>query len=106
MQSTFSKLVDFVKGDQDIPQVDTHWMSESGVIDVFFLLGPGPNHVFKQYALLTGTTPLPPVSTESRSHSHNCQQKNFDKLFFKNLMVDRQPSCKSVVNHSSSSMTG
>jgi alpha-glucosidase (family GH31 glycosyl hydrolase) len=30
-------------------------MSESGVIDVFFLLGPKPQDVFKQYASLTGT---------------------------------------------------
>lgn len=61
-QGTFSKLVDFVKGDSDIPQVETHWMSESGIIDVFFLLGPTPADVMRQYASLTGTTPLPPVS--------------------------------------------
>ena len=61
-QGTFSKLVDFVKGDSDIPQVDTRWMSESGIIDVFFLLGPSPRDVMRQYASLTGTTPLPPVS--------------------------------------------
>lgn len=58
----FSKLVDFVKGDKDIPQIDTHWFSESGIIDVFMMLGPKPADVFKQYAKLTGTTPLPPVS--------------------------------------------
>jgi len=56
----FSKLVDLVKGDE-IPQIDTHWFSESGVIDVFLMLGPRPTDVFRQYAALTGTTPLPPV---------------------------------------------
>ena len=61
MQGTFSKLVELVKGDSDIPRVDTHWMSESGIIDVFFLLGPTAPRVFQQYAQLTGTTPLPPV---------------------------------------------
>ena len=61
LQGAFSKLVEMVKGDSDIPQVDTHWMSESGVIDVFFLMGPTAGDTFKQYATLTGTTPLPPV---------------------------------------------
>ena len=46
---------------EEIPQIDTHWMSESGIIDVFILLGPSPADVFRQYARLTGTTPLPPV---------------------------------------------
>lgn len=58
-----SKLANFVGvGSSDnMPQVDTHWMSESGIIDVFFLLGPKPNDAFRQYASLTGTTPLPPL---------------------------------------------
>lgn len=47
--------------DPDAPQVDTHWFAESGVIDVFMLLGPAAGDVFRQYAQLTGTTPLPPV---------------------------------------------
>lgn len=34
--------------------VDTHWFSESGVIDLFVLLGHNPLSVFKQYAKLTG----------------------------------------------------
>lgn len=45
-----------------MPQTDTHWFSESGIIDIFIMLGPGPKDVFRQYAALTGTTPLPPVS--------------------------------------------
>lgn len=32
-----------------------HWMSESGIIDVFLLTGPTPSDVFKQYSRLTGT---------------------------------------------------
>jgi alpha 1,3-glucosidase len=50
--------------DPSSPQVDTRWFSESGVIDVFMMLGPTPADVFHQYAQLTGTTPLPPVSIE------------------------------------------
>jgi alpha 1,3-glucosidase len=53
--------MDFVKGDQDIPQVDTHWIAESGVLDVFLMMGPTAKDVFQQYSTLTGPTPLPPV---------------------------------------------
>jgi len=60
-KNMFAKLVDFVKGGDEIPQIDTHWMTESGVVDVFFMLGPQPADVFRQYCRLTGSTPLPPV---------------------------------------------
>jgi alpha 1,3-glucosidase len=39
--------------------VETHWVSESGILDVFLLPGPTPEDVFAQYARLTGATPLP-----------------------------------------------
>lgn len=51
----------FFKAEDEVPQVETHWISESGIIDVFVMLGPKPHDVFKQYAALTGTTALPPV---------------------------------------------
>ncbi|KAJ7307596.1 hypothetical protein JRQ81_009628 [Phrynocephalus forsythii] len=35
------------------PQTDVRWMSESGIVDVFLLLGPSPNDIFRQYASLT-----------------------------------------------------
>ncbi|KAF9066549.1 alpha-glucosidase [Rhodocollybia butyracea] len=38
----------------------THWISESGIMDVFLLPGPTPEQIFTQYARLTGTTALPP----------------------------------------------
>ncbi|EIN06673.1 alpha-glucosidase [Punctularia strigosozonata HHB-11173 SS5] len=38
---------------------NTHWISESGILDIFILPGPTPRDVFKQYAGLTGTTALP-----------------------------------------------
>ncbi|KAM9983928.1 hypothetical protein ACTFIY_000650 [Dictyostelium cf. discoideum] len=41
------------------PSKKTHWISESGIIDVFYLTGPSPSAIFKQYAYLTGTTALP-----------------------------------------------
>lgn len=53
-------IVNFVSGSKK-SQVDAHFMSESGVIDIFFMLGPKPLDVFKQYTILTGTAPLPQV---------------------------------------------
>jgi len=41
------------------PQKDTHWISESGVIDAYLLPGPTPSALFSQYALLTGAPALP-----------------------------------------------
>jgi alpha 1,3-glucosidase len=37
----------------------THWISESGILDLFILPGPSPADVFRQYSGLTGATPLP-----------------------------------------------
>ncbi|XP_007533682.2 neutral alpha-glucosidase C isoform X2 [Erinaceus europaeus] len=42
-------------------RTDVHWMSESGIIDVFLLTGPTPTDVFKQYSYLTGTQAIPPL---------------------------------------------
>ncbi|XP_063039783.1 neutral alpha-glucosidase C [Engraulis encrasicolus] len=42
-------------------QTDVQWMSESGVIDCFILLGPAPAQVLCQYAQLTGYQALPPL---------------------------------------------
>ncbi|GLE02260.1 hypothetical protein PINS_up011098 [Pythium insidiosum] len=39
----------------------THWLSESGVLDLFFLVGPTPEAFFEQYTALTGRAPLPPM---------------------------------------------
>jgi mannosyl-oligosaccharide alpha-1,3-glucosidase len=53
---------EFISKSVDVPQVDTHWASEAGIIDIFVMFGPKPNDVFRQYGKLTGNTPLPPVS--------------------------------------------
>ncbi|XP_059811360.1 neutral alpha-glucosidase AB isoform X2 [Hypanus sabinus] len=60
-KTLFGKMLDYVQGANEIPQTDVRWMSESGIIDVFLLLGPSPFDVFKQYASLTGTQALPPL---------------------------------------------
>lgn len=41
--------------------VQTHWFGESGVLDSFIMLGSQPKEIFKQYADLTGYSPLPPL---------------------------------------------
>ncbi|XP_012164345.1 neutral alpha-glucosidase AB isoform X1 [Bombus terrestris] len=56
-------IVNFVSRSAKKSQVDAHFMSEAGVIDVFFMLGPKPLDVFKQYTTLTGTAPLPQMFT-------------------------------------------
>ena len=38
---------------------ETHWISESGILDIFILPGPKPENVFEQWAKLTGTSVLP-----------------------------------------------
>lgn len=38
---------------------ETHWISESGLLDVFVFLGPTPKDVLHQYTSLTGYTQLP-----------------------------------------------
>lgn len=53
-QTVFGKMLDYVQGSSETPQTDVRWISESGIIDVFLMLGPTPNDVFSQYASLTG----------------------------------------------------
>lgn len=64
-------MADLVKGSTEIPQTDTRWFSESGIIDLFIMLGPEPDNVFSQYGVLTGTTPIPPVCLLYMANSSN-----------------------------------
>ncbi|WWC69177.1 uncharacterized protein I206_103113 [Kwoniella pini CBS 10737] len=50
----------FVDVRHDSDAVRTHWVSESGIVDVLLLPGPKPQNLFEQYAQMTGPTPLPP----------------------------------------------
>lgn len=40
-------------------RIDTFWMSEAGIVDAFFFVGPGPKDVVRQYTSVTGTPALP-----------------------------------------------
>ncbi|BFZ53288.1 glucosidase II [Savitreella phatthalungensis] len=48
----------------------THWISESGLVDVFVFLGPDSRSLYKQYGGLIGHTRLPPLF--SIAH-HQCR---------------------------------
>ncbi|XP_061690895.1 neutral alpha-glucosidase AB isoform X1 [Syngnathoides biaculeatus] len=61
-KTVFGKMLDYVQGSSETPQTDVHWLSESGIIDVFIMLGPTPKDVFSQYASLTGTQAFPPLA--------------------------------------------
>lgn len=62
-----SSLVNLMSGNKVDSQVDTHFMSESGVFDLFVFMGPTLKNAVKQYAALTGTAPLPQVINKKRS---------------------------------------
>ncbi|KAK9162356.1 hypothetical protein Syun_003258 [Stephania yunnanensis] len=40
-------------------RIDTHWMSEAGIVDAFFFLGPEPKDVVQQYTSVTGRPSMP-----------------------------------------------
>ncbi|XP_024024508.1 probable glucan 1,3-alpha-glucosidase [Morus notabilis] len=40
-------------------RMDTFWMSEAGVVDAFFFVGPGPKDVVRQYTGVTGRPSMP-----------------------------------------------
>ncbi|XP_062332050.1 neutral alpha-glucosidase AB isoform X3 [Osmerus eperlanus] len=61
-KTVFGQMLDYVQGSSETPQTDVRWISESGIIDVFIMLGPTPSDVFSQYASLTGTQSFPPLS--------------------------------------------
>uniref|UniRef100_A0A665XFR7 Glucosidase, alpha; neutral AB n=1 Tax=Echeneis naucrates TaxID=173247 RepID=A0A665XFR7_ECHNA len=60
-----------ISSNTQLPAVQYHsprftyvrWISESGIIDVFIMLGPKPKDVFSQYASLTGTQSFPPLTS-------------------------------------------
>lgn len=60
-KNVLSSIVNMVSGSGPRDPLTANFMSESGVIDAFILLGPRPNDAFKQYTDLTGVAPLPQV---------------------------------------------
>ncbi|XP_050680339.1 neutral alpha-glucosidase AB [Leptidea sinapis] len=58
-ETVVGSLVNLVTGGQK-RRVDARLMSESGIVDVFVMMGDRPSDVFRQYTKLTGVAPLPP----------------------------------------------
>ena len=83
-----NSLMSFFKGSEEVPQVDTHWISESGIIDVFVMLGPKPHDVFSEYASFTGTTALPPVSLIQNTTSPYLCPYIYFNVSSENLVLD------------------
>ncbi|KAI4310832.1 hypothetical protein MLD38_035784 [Melastoma candidum] len=42
-----------------LKRIDTFWMSEAGIVDAFFFVGPGPKDVVRQYTSVTGLPAMP-----------------------------------------------
>ncbi|KAJ1911391.1 glucosidase II [Mycoemilia scoparia] len=55
--SSAETWVDITKEEKS--KVTTHWVSESGIMDIMVMTGPKPSDVFAQYAKATGTTAFP-----------------------------------------------
>lgn len=64
------------------PGTHTQWIAESGVLDLFLLLGPTPAAVAQQYARLTGTTALPQLFSLGY---HQCRWNYRDQEDVKNV---------------------
>ncbi|OWB55681.1 hypothetical protein B5S28_g1557 [[Candida] boidinii] len=47
--------------DNDKPSVQSHWMSENGIIDVVLMIRDKPNEISEAYSELTGTIQLPNI---------------------------------------------
>lgn len=64
-QSRSAGVVDmissFVSSDKKMPGRLTHWFSETGLIDIWFMPGPAPSTVASFNAEIFGTIPMPPV---------------------------------------------
>ncbi|KAF0304232.1 Neutral alpha-glucosidase AB [Amphibalanus amphitrite] len=56
-----STVTSYLGGSRAQASKHLHWISESGALDVFLMLGPTAADVMRQYKQLTGVTQLPPL---------------------------------------------
>ncbi|PVZ98864.1 hypothetical protein BB558_005128 [Smittium angustum] len=74
--SKVANIYNQILGNQNKVATNTHWISESGVMDVFLMPGPTAKDVFSQYASLVGTTQLP---REFSIGYHQCRWNYLDQ---------------------------
>lgn len=63
-------------------RIDTFWMSEAGVVDAFFFIGPGPKDVARQYTSVTGMPSLPQLFATAY---HQCRWNYRDEEDVENV---------------------
>lgn len=66
----------------DQNKIDTLWMSEAGVVDAFFFVGPGPKDVVRQYSSVTGTPAMPQLFATAY---HQCRWNYRDEEDVQNV---------------------
>ncbi|CAH8521375.1 unnamed protein product [Heterobilharzia americana] len=59
--SIFSRIPNFFAKKPEEAVVETRWISESGLVDLYVFMGHTPSEVMNAYANLVGTTKLPPL---------------------------------------------
>ncbi|KAJ8618783.1 hypothetical protein MRB53_014969 [Persea americana] len=63
-------------------RIDTLWMSEAGIVDTFFFMGPGPKDVARRYATVTGTSAMPQLFSTAY---HQCRWNYRDEEDVENV---------------------
>lgn len=69
-------------GGASVRSVQSHWVAESGALDVFVLLGPSARAVSAQYAALTGPSALPALFSLGY---HQCRWNYNDQQDFEGI---------------------
>ncbi|KAE8694113.1 putative glucan 1,3-alpha-glucosidase [Hibiscus syriacus] len=63
-------------------RIDTFWMTEAGIVDTFFFVGPGPKDVVKQYMSVTGLPAMPQLFSTAY---HQCRWNYRDEEDVENV---------------------
>ncbi|KAL4362313.1 hypothetical protein GQ457_04G034240 [Hibiscus cannabinus] len=66
----------------DQNRIDTFWMTEAGIVDTFFFIGPGPKDVVKQYMSVTGLPAMPQLFSTAY---HQCRWNYRDEEDVENV---------------------
>ncbi|XP_063691474.1 neutral alpha-glucosidase AB-like isoform X2 [Bolinopsis microptera] len=69
-KSIVGRVLSSIMSSDEVSRIDTHFMSESGLLDLFLFLGPTPKDVTRQYSNVFGPSYLPPLFAISY---HQCR---------------------------------